>query len=231
MGRAKILLIDDDVTITEVVKEVLELEGYEVMSKHNGKEALSFVSTYLPDVILVDYTLPDIDGFEICRHLKSNPLTSAIPVIMVTGRSGENESVTALELGADDYIVKPFSAKVLVARVRVSLRRLRQPMTTSNDVVTIHSIKIDRKRFHVVVEDNEVKLTITEYKILECFALKPGWVFTRGQLINALNGNHNAVTDRSIDVQIVGLRKKLGQAGSLIETLRGIGYRLKDSAA
>ncbi len=230
MGHAKILLIDDDVAITQVLQEILEREGYTVTAKHNGHEALLSASNFNPDVILVDYNLPDTDGFELCRKLKMNPKTALIPVMMVTGRSADSEAVTALELGADDYIVKPFSAQVLVARVRAILRRIQQAVISPNDIVNIHSIKVDRKKFSVAVEDSEVKLTSTEYKLLECLISKPGWVFSRGQLINELNGDNHAVTDRSIDVQIVGLRKKLGLAGKFIETLRGVGYRIKDSA-
>ncbi len=230
MSHAKILLIDDDVAITQVLKEVLEREGYHVTTKHTGQEALLSASSFHPDVILVDYNLPDTDGFEICRKLKMNPKTAEIPVMMVTGRSADSEAVTALELGADDYIIKPFSAQVLVARVRVLLRRFQQVLLNPKDIVNLHSIKIDRKKFSVEVEEIEVKLTSTEYKLLECLSSKPGWVFTRGQLINELNGDNHAVTDRSIDVQIVGLRKKLGTAGKFIETLRGVGYRIRDSA-
>lgn len=230
MGHAKILLIDDDVAITQVLQEILEREGYTVTAKHNGQEALLSASNFNPDVILVDYNLPDTDGFELCRKLKMNPKTALIPVMMVTGRSADSEAVTALELGADDYIIKPFSAQVLVARVRVLLRRIQQAVISPTDIVNIHSIKVDRKKFSVAVEDSEVKLTSTEYKLLECLISKPGWVFSRGQLINELNGDNHAVTDRSIDVQIVGLRKKLGLAGKFIETLRGVGYRIRDSA-
>ncbi len=230
MGHAKILLIDDEVAITQVLQEILEREGYMVTAKHNGQEALLSASNFNPDVILVDYNLPDTDGFELCRKLKMNPKTALIPVMMVTGRSADSEAVTALELGADDYIIKPFSAQVLVARVRVLLRRSQQAVISPTDIVNIHSIKVDRKKFSVAVEDSEVKLTSTEYKLLECLISKPGWVFSRGQLINELNGDNHAVTDRSIDVQIVGLRKKLGLAGKFIETLRGVGYRIRDSA-
>ena len=231
MSYAKILLIDDDVAITDVLKEVLEREGYQVTAKHNGQDALLSAMTFHPDVILVDYNLPDTDGFEICRKLKMNPKTAQIPVMMVTGRSADSEAVTALELGADDYIIKPFSAQVLVARVRVLLRRLQQVVLSPKDIINIHSIKIDRRKFSVAVEDSEVKLTTTEYKLLDCLISKPGWVFTRGQLVSELNGDNHAVTDRSIDVQIVGLRRKLGLAGKFIETLRGVGYRIRDSAA
>ena len=230
MGHAKILLIDDDIAITDVLQEVLKREGYDVTAKHNGQDALLSASSFNPDIILVDYNLPDTDGFEICRKLKKNPKTAQIPVMMVTGRSADSEAVTALELGADDYIIKPFSSQVLVARVRVLLRRIQQVVLSPKDIINIHSIKIDRKKFSVAVEDSEVKLTSTEYKLLQCLISKPGWVFTRGQLINELNGDNHAVTDRSIDVQIVGLRKKLGLAGKFIETLRGVGYRIRDSA-
>jgi two-component system, OmpR family, alkaline phosphatase synthesis response regulator PhoP len=228
LGNGKILVVEDDANMSKSLRQVLENEGFQVKDNSKGLDALTTARSFLPDIILLDHLLPDITGFDVCRRLKAEDLTSRIPIIMVTGNHGETDAVMALELGADDYITKPFSGKVLVARVRAILRRFQNIPDNSMDVVQFHNIKMDRKKYRVDVEDLEIKLTTTEFKLLLFLASKPGWVFTRGQIVNELNGSSHAITDRSVDVQIVGLRKKLGPSGQYIETLRGVGYRIKD---
>jgi DNA-binding response OmpR family regulator len=238
MASAKILLIDDDLEFADVLSKTLVDEGYEVSTLGRGKEALSKAASWRPDLILVDYKLPDIDGFEICRQLKLAEGTRSIPLIMITGRNSESDTVTALELGAEDFISKPFSTKVLIAKLRVNLRRKGQtPPNASElidslpDQIQIHSILVDRKKYRVFVDNQEVKLTTTQFKLLECLSSRPGFVFSREQIVKALNDQEYSITQDSIDVHIAGLRKKLGPAAGLwVETLRGIGYRMKEDS-
>jgi len=172
--------------------------------------------------------LPGVDGLEVCRTLKKDPKTSAIPVVMVTAKGTEADVVTGLEMGAADYITKPFSPRVLLARIRAVLRREQPAEAADNQILRIHDIEIDAGRHRVAVKGKDVPMTSTEFSLLRFLAARPGWVFTRYQIVDAIHGSDYPVTDRSIDVQIVGLRKKLGPAGKYIETVRGVGYRMKD---
>jgi len=177
---------------------------------------------------VLDLMLPGLDGLEVCRALKADPQTSRIPVLMLTAKGEDSDVITGLELGADDYITKPFSPKVLIARIRTALRRARQPQLNQEEELRVHELTIDPARLRVLVSDKPVELTVTEFRILHFLASKPGWVFTRDQIIDAVHGKDYAVTDRAVDVQIVALRRKLGPAGGYIETVRGIGYRFSD---
>jgi two-component system phosphate regulon response regulator PhoB len=173
--------------------------------------------------------LPGKDGLEICRILKRNDRTQNIPIVMMTARGEENDIIMGLELGAEDYVVKPFSPKVLGARVKAVLRRnASAPELSPDDVLKIHDMVIHPGRHEVLVKDKAVDLTATEFRILHFLARRPGWVFTRYQIVNAVHGEDYPVTERSIDVQVVGLRRKLRRAGNCIETVRGIGYRFRD---
>jgi two-component system phosphate regulon response regulator PhoB len=169
-----------------------------------------------------------MDGMDVCKTLKNDPKTAHIPIVMLTAKGEEADIVTGLELGADDYVTKPFSPKVLVARVKTVLRRRRTTANNDSAVIKIHGLVIHPGRHEVFVKGKEVKLTYTEFGILHFLARRPGWVFTRYQIVDAVRGANSAVTDRSVDVQIVGLRKKLGSHGKHIETVRNVGYRFRD---
>lgn len=228
MAGKKILIVEDEEDVMELIRYNLAKEGFDCDAVYNGQEAIEKAQATLPDLVLLDLMLPEVDGLEVCKRLKSSPQTEHIPIVMATARSDEADIVTGLELGADDYITKPFSPKVLVARVRAVLRRKNTEIPGKSTVVRIHDIQIDPGRHKVLVKDKAVELTLSEFGLLHFLAARPGWVCTRYQIVDAIHGADYPVTDRSIDVQVVGLRKKLGQAGKYIETVRGVGYRFKE---
>lgn len=229
MSREKILVVEDDEDIMELISYNLEKEKYLVIQASSGEKALKKLMEDLPSLILLDLMLPEIDGLELCRKLKQNPETQRIPVIMVTAKGEESDIVIGLELGADDYVTKPFRPKELVARVRAVLRRTSVTVEIkTSDMTKIHDIEINAGKREVTVFGKAVELSYTEFEVLRVLAQKPGWVFTRYQIVDAIRGDSYPVTDRSVDVQIVGLRKKLGKAGCHIETVRGIGYRMEE---
>jgi two-component system alkaline phosphatase synthesis response regulator PhoP len=228
MAREKILVIEDDEDVLELVRYNLSREGYQVLSAETGETGLASASSEGPDLILLDLMLPEIDGFEVCRSLKRDRSTESIAIIMITARGEEPDIVTGLELGADDYITKPFSPRVLIARIRAVLRRRKAKITDDSGVISIHGLTVDPQKYEVQYEDRSLSLTSAEFRLLHFLARKPGRVFSRYQIVDGVKGADYPVTERSVDVQIVGLRKKLGKAGSLIETVRGVGYRLKD---
>ncbi len=229
MEKIKILVVEDEAPIQELLQFNLERNKYRVTVVDSGEEALGEAEKLQPDLILLDIMLPGADGLEVCKRLKSNPRTERIPIIMLTALCEEADIVTGLELGADDYITKPFSPRVLLARVKAALRRISagKPVP-GEEIVHIHGIMIDATRHKVEVGGEDLVLTFTEFKVLQLLAQQPGRVFTRYQIVDAVHGEDYPVTDRSVDVQIVGLRKKLGDAGKYIETVRGIGYRFKE---
>jgi two-component system phosphate regulon response regulator PhoB len=227
-ARPKILIIEDEEDIRELVRYNLNRERFEVFEAGSGEEGLVCISKNKPDLILLDLMLPGKDGMQICRELKRSDRSASIPVVMMTARGEESDIVSGLELGAEDYIVKPFSPKVLVARVKAVLRRQTAPPPAQEDVLAVYDLVIHPGRHEVTVNDQSVVLTASEFAILHFLARRPGWVFTRYQIVDAVHGEDYPVTERSVDVQIVGLRKKLKKAGEYIETVRGIGYRFKD---
>lgn len=229
MTNQSILIIEDEEDIRELVKYNLQRESFIVLEAESGEAGLKMVERTVPDLILLDLMLPGKDGLEICRILKREERTRNIPVVMMTARGEESDIIAGLELGAEDYVVKPFSPKVLVARVKAVLRRNESaPLPSEDDVLKIVDLCIHPGRHEVTVKDKPVDLTASEFGILHFLARRPGWVFTRYQIVDAVHGENYPVTERSVDVQIVGLRKKLGKAGEYIETVRGIGYRFKD---
>lgn len=228
MAKERILVVDDEEDILELVRFNLDREGYRVICTTSGEKALEIAKTEFPDLIVLDLMLPGIDGLESTKLLKNDPGARDIPIVMLTAKGEEADIVTGLELGADDYITKPFSPRILVARVRAVLRRkIKEPMEESS-VLRIHELVIHPGRREVLIDGKPVQLTFTEFGILSYLARRPGWVFTRSQIVDAVRGDDYFVTDRSVDVQIVGLRKKLGPAGNYIETVRGVGYRFKE---
>lgn len=225
-SKGHILVVEDEEEILELVTYNLTNEGYSVDSVTSGEEALRRITDSHPDLVLLDLMLPGVDGLEVCKVLKSNPATEHVAIIMLTARSEEADIVTGLELGADDYITKPFSRRVLLARVKAVLRRSREDSDEDiTEVIRIHDLVVNPGRHEVLVGGEQVSLTVTEFRVLHFLANRPGWVFTRSQIVEAVRGDGYPVTDRSVDVQIVGLRKKLGDAGRYIETVRGVGYR------
>jgi two-component system, OmpR family, alkaline phosphatase synthesis response regulator PhoP len=229
MARESILVVEDDEDIRRLITLTFTKEGYRVIETDSGEEALKKAAASPPDVILLDLMLPGLDGLEVCRLLKRGGSTQALPIVMLTAKGEESDIVAGLELGADDYITKPFSPRVLVARVRAVLRRKAAGALGDDQPLTIDNLMIHPGRHEVRIDDRPVELTVSEFKLLQFLARRRGWVFTRYQIVDALRGEDYPVTDRSVDVLIVGLRKKLGEAGTLIETVRGVGYRFREA--
>lgn len=229
MAQEKILIVEDEEDVLELVRYNLQKDGYLTECAMTGREALNKAKSGVPDLVVLDLMLPELDGLEVCRLLKADTETAAIPVIMLTAKGTEADIVAGLEIGADDYITKPFSPRVLLARVKAVIRRNEVPVEADKSIVRIHDIEIDPGKRRVMVRGKQIKLTGTEFNLLRFLAARPGWVFTRYQIVDAIHGNDYPVTDRSIDVQVVGLRKKLGSAGKYIETVRGVGYRFEEA--
>ena len=228
MSRQSVLVVEDEEDIMEVIRFNLEKEGYEVHQALSGEKALQVIENNLPSLVLLDLMLPGINGLDLCRIFKQNDRTKAIPVIMLTAKSEDADIVAGLEMGAEDYITKPFSPRVLLARVRTVLRRRETGVKDDSSVIQVEGMQIHPGRHEVTMGENVVDLTPSEFRILHYLARRPGWVYSRDQIIDAIRGHGYVVTDRAIDVQVVGLRKKLGDYGKLIETVRGIGYRFRD---
>lgn len=228
MAKEKILAVDDEEDILELVRYNLEREGFKVVCAETGESALRKAEAENFNLILLDLMLPGIDGLEVTRHLKNNSRTRPIPIIMLTAKGEEADVVTGLELGADDYVTKPFSPRVLIARVRAVLRRRVEKPQEAFPILKVGGFEIHPGRRTVHINGKPVELTFTEFQILHTLARRPGWVYTRYQIVEAVRGGDYPVTDRSVDVQIVGLRKKLGRWGDYIETVRGVGYRFKE---
>jgi two-component system, OmpR family, alkaline phosphatase synthesis response regulator PhoP len=228
MAKEHILVVDDEEDILELVRYNLVKEGYRVTTVASGEEALKSARSAQSDIILLDLMLPGVDGLEVCRLLKHDPKTQHIPIIMLSAKGEEADIVTGLELGAADYITKPFSPRVLVARLRAVLRRRATETVSESAPLTIHELVIHPGRHEVLALNQPVDLTVTEFRLLHMLARRPGWVFTRTQIVNGVHGDDYPVSDRSVDVQVVGLRKKLGVSGDYIETVRGVGYRFKE---
>ena len=229
MVKYNILMVEDDENIQELVAYNLRKVGWAVAAAGNGEEGLEFALKHSPDIILLDLMLPGMDGLEVCRRIKSrNP---EIPIIMLTAKGEETDIIVGLEMGADDYMVKPFSPKVLIARIKAVMRRGElSEEVESGKVIVRGELSIHPQKHQVMIRDSKIDLTDTEYKLIRYLSERPGWVFTRNQIIDAVRGEDAVVTDRAVDVQIVGLRKKLGSAGELIETVRGVGYRFREDA-
>jgi two-component system, OmpR family, alkaline phosphatase synthesis response regulator PhoP len=229
MAKETILVVDDEEDILELVRHHLKREGYAVQCADSGEKALTAARTGPVDLIILDLMLPGIDGLEVTRQLKNGPLTKHIPILMLTAKGEESDVVTGLELGADDYVTKPFSPRILIARTRAIMRRGSREALDETAVIRVHDIEIHPGRRTVTLQGEPVTLTYTEFQVLSILARRPGWVFTRSQIVDMVRGDDYPVTDRSVDVQIVGLRKKLGRFGDTIETVRGVGYRFKET--
>ncbi|MFW5652783.1 MAG: response regulator [Planctomycetota bacterium] len=230
MGRERILVVDDEEDLLELVTFNLTREGYQVECVTSGEMAIRAARSWRPDLLVLDLMLPGVDGLEICRVLKNDPATRQIPIVMLTAKGEEADIVAGLELGADDYITKPFSPRVLIARIRAVIRRDSKITIDASDSarLEIHELVIDSIRHEVQLEGRLLDLTLTEFRMLAWLARHPGRAFTRQQIIDAIRGDDYPVTERSVDVQIVALRRKLGSYGEYIETVRGVGYRFKE---
>lgn len=232
MNRETVLLVEDEHDIQELLKFHLEREHIAVETADTGEDALQLLKTR-PDIslILLDLMLPGIDGLEVCRQLKAQPDTRDIPIIMLTAKDNEADIVAGLEMGASDYVTKPFSPRVLIARIHAVLRRPVPAFldTETTPVIKAGPITVDPARHKVTIKDRDVALTYTEFRILSLLAGNPGFAFTRHQIVDQVRGESYAVTERIVDVQMVSLRKKLGKYGDWIETVRGVGYRFKET--
>jgi len=225
MSKEKILVVDDEEDILELVRYNLVREGYVVLCALSGEDALRKAVAEPVDLIVLDLMLPGIDGLEVARRLKQNSDTKDTPIVMLTAKGEEADVVSGLELGADDYVTKPFSPRILIARIKAVIRRRSGDSELENEVLNVRELSIHPGRRHVTASGKPLDLTYTEFQVLFFLARRPGWVFTRSQIVDAVRGDDYPVTDRSVDVQIVGLRKKLGPLGKYIETVRGVGYR------
>jgi two-component system phosphate regulon response regulator PhoB len=229
MGKEKILVVDDEEDILELVRYNLVREGYAVACAESGESALKAAVSDPVDLIILDLMLPGIDGLEVARRLKQHTGTRDTPIVMLTAKGEEADVVTGLELGADDYVTKPFSPRILIARIKAVIRRRSGLGDGESETLNVRELTIHTGRRHVTAQGRSLDLTYTEFQVLYILARRPGWVFTRSQIVDAVRGDDYPVTDRSVDVQIVGLRKKLGPLGHYIETVRGVGYRFMES--
>ena len=230
MTKDTILLVEDEHDIQDLLKFNLERENYTVETVDTGEDALQFLKTRQASLILLDLMLPGMDGLEVCRRLKAQAETRDIPIIMLTAKDSEADIVTGLEMGSADYVCKPFSPRVLVARIHSVLRR-PVPVLLNDDlgpVIELGPLTVDPGRHKVEIKGKEIQLTYTEFRILKLLADNPGRAFTRHQIVDQVRGESYAVTERIVDVQMVSLRKKLGALGDWIETVRGVGYRFKE---
>jgi two-component system phosphate regulon response regulator PhoB len=229
MAKQSIVVVEDDKSINELIRYNLEREGFAAEAVFNGLDAVRLIEAKIPDLVLLDIMLPGIDGFEVCRRLKGNSRTSHIPVLMITARGAEADIVTGLQIGADDYMAKPFSPKVLLARVNALLRRgARQSEIQTGERRVIDELVLDTAKHKITFRGGLIDVTALEFQIVEFLTRSPGRVYTREQLLDNVWTEGRFIVDRAVDVHVRNLRKKLGDAGVYIETVRGVGYRFKE---
>ena len=231
MVKKKILVVEDDRDISELISYNLSREGYDIACLYDGSQAVDFVSKRKPDLIILDLMLPEMDGIEICRTLKGEAATKNIPIVMLTAKSEEADVVVGLQMGADDYIPKPFSPKVLVARIKAITRRTADLQVTAgshDDLRNFGDFKMDLLKHKISYKSREIKLTSIEFDIIEFLSRSPGRVWSREQILDNVWKEGKFIIDRAVDVHVRGLRKKLGAAQDYIETVRGVGYRFKE---
>lgn len=227
MPREKVLVVEDERSLTEVLSYNLEREGYEVIIAHDGREGLRKAQTLLPDLVVLDLMLPGLGGLEICRELRAGGHTAKIPILMLTAKAEETDQIVGFAVGADDYVTKPFSVKVLMQRIKVLLRRGVAPEPAA-DVIESGKLKLDKRSHRVTYAGSDVDLTPTEFRLLETLMRQPGRAFTRHDLMEAAIGDGAIVLERTIDVHIKSLRRKLDDASEMVETVRGVGYRFRE---
>lgn len=225
--KESILVVDDEEDILELVRYNLDRDGYRVSCVASGEDGLSAARVEPPSLIVLDLMLPGLDGLDVCRELKADARTRNIPIIILSAKGEDADVVAGLELGADDYLTKPFSPRVLLARIKSVLRRSRAGSNSDESTISLAGVTIDPDRHEAILGKEKLDLTRTEFRILHLLIRNPGKVFTRHQIVDNVHGDDYPVTDRSVDVQIVSLRRKLGEVGAYIETVRGVGYRFK----
>ena len=229
MANYRILIVEDDQSVADVLRYNLEQAHYDVAVVYNGRDAIQQATLVPPDLIILDLMLPLADGIEVCRQLRSDPITNKTRILMLTAKAEETDQIVGFSVGADDYVTKPFSVKVLLERVKALLRR-GASSDSDNDVAVCHGVSIDRARHRVSAQGQTIDLTRSEFGLLDTLIRQPGRVFSRTELISAALGDDALVTDRTIDVHIRSVRSKLGDLAPLVETVRGVGYRFRDSA-
>ncbi len=229
MAKQTVLIIEDEPELHEILTYNLEAEGYIVHVCDHGTRGLEAAQKLIPDIILLDVMLPGMDGLEVCRHLRSNNTTKRIPIVMLTAKSEEVDQLVGFQLGADDYVTKPFKVRVLIERIKSLLRRANQPLNDDSQVLSCNGIVLDRLQFRVSIDGESVTLTPTEFDLLWQLMEHPGRAYKRYDLMDAVMGDDTVVLERTIDVHIRALRKKMGSKADIIETVRGIGYRLKSN--
>jgi DNA-binding response OmpR family regulator len=228
MKKGTILVIDDEKDLIELVRYNLENDGFDVIAATDGQSGLDVVKKHRPDLVVLDLMMPGLDGLQVCQQLRADPRSARIPLIMLTAKATEADRIIGLELGADDYITKPFSPREVIARVKALLRRMNA-RDENQQVIRCGDLTIDLSGHEVSFRGQRISLTATEFRILEFLAARPGRVFSRDEIIDAALGNDTAVFDRTIDVHITAIRRKLGAGGDYIETVRGFGYKLRTS--
>lgn len=227
MSKPSVLIVEDDRSHADVLKYNLEQAGYEVTVAHDGMDGLRRAQLKIPDVVILDLMLPEIDGIEVCRRLRASAATQNVLILMLTAKAEETDEVVGFAVGADDYVTKPFKVKALLERIKALMRR-RQSDEVLGDSVSSQGITVDRSRHRVIAGDLSLQLTRSEFNLLDSLIRQPGRAFTRAELIEAALGDDALVLERTIDVHIRGLRKKLDRYGDLIETVRSVGYRFRD---
>ena len=231
MFNSKILIVDDEKDISDLIEMTLKSNGFKNIKKvFNGADALKCIEEWSPTLILLDLMLPEVDGLTICKKIKSNPLTENIPIIMITAKNEESDIVMGLELGANDYMTKPFSTKVLIARIRNQLRILETDnKKDTSSIIQYKNLTVNKLNRSAIINNEELNLTYSEFELLVLFVSEPNRVYTRNQLLFHLKGDAGyEVSERAIDVQILNLRRKLKILGAEIESVRGIGYKLNE---
>jgi two-component system phosphate regulon response regulator PhoB len=228
MSKARVLIVEDDRPLADVLAYNLKQAGYEVLTAYDGQDGLTQAQIKSPDMVILDIMLPILDGLDVCRRLRSDPTTRDILVMMLTAKSDETDELIGFTLGADDYVTKPFSVKVLLERIK-ALQRRRGDELSDEDVVACLGIVVDRTRHRATAEGVPVQLTRSEFRLLDTLIRQPGRVFKRSELIDAALGEDTMVMERTIDVHIRALRRKLGAKSDVIQTVRGVGYRFRDA--
>ena len=231
MAKAKVLIIEDDRSLADVVAYNLKQAGYEVLTASDGQDGLLQAQMKLPDIVVLDLMLPVIDGLDVCRRLRAEASTKDMLIVMLTAKAEESDELIGFSLGADDYVAKPFSVKVLVERIKALRRRRTTETTDPDDVTNAQGITVDRRRYRATADGKQLQLTRSEFRLLDTLIRQPGRVFQRSELIDAALGEDTMVMERTIDVHIRALRAKLGEQADVIETVRGVGYRFRDQDA
>ncbi len=229
MPKRKILVVEDDRALSEILVYNLEKAGYEVLKAMDGRDGLNQAQLRLPEIILLDVMLPVMDGVEVCRRLRAAPETTSATIIMLTAKSEESDQLIGFSVGADDYVTKPFSVRVLLERIKALTRRKSKPHEEDSETVALFGIMLDRRRYRVTVDEQNVDLTKSEFKLLDTLIRQPGRAFDRSELIDSALGEDTLVLERTIDVHIRALRKKIGEKADAIETVRGVGYRFREA--